>query len=408
MKPFTPVFQQLLSMSVVLCALTGCHFGDPNAGLDKLSTQRRSLSYSANLALSGSLETNDSIVDLGPEGLKVNFGQKADIAVMGEEFCKENDTLGVSQWPYPVVLSYREYNDFSPKYEGDRSIISFDYNSYGRHGVGEDYATQISYLYPASKAVDRDGKRLKARAESIPMDFVDQDGRLLTLRRRYFTALGTASALCSKNKVVMRDSAQCQAGHDHASSASQMVLLDLKLAIVRLSLVVPAQEDYPLLQYLQSQRMSGNNLYVDQIELINRHPEPAGISKTNLNLNTGWVEPDAMSLSFLILKDQQQFKNHDQIMRESPQSLAKVGGGSTWGTLVYVAFPCTQEGCLDLDLDVVVHIGKVGESADKSFCLYGSVHSIELHEGHYYVSSPVLLYREKENHEHSAQFYLIP
>ena len=390
-------------------ALVSCHFGDGESELYKLSKKSRSLSYGVNLGLVTNFETNDSIMDLGPDGLCLNFGLSADIAVMGNEFCMEPDAEGVTVWPYPVILSYKEYNDFSPKYEDGRSVLSFDYMAYGKHGVGEDYATRISYFYPASKAVDREGNRLKARADYIPLDFVGQDGTLQSVRRKYFAALGTASAICSKSSVVMRDSAHCQAGHDHASMASQIVLLDPKVAIVRLSLVVPAQRDFPLLQYLQSQNLSGHNYYVQQIELINRRPEPAGISKTNLNLETGWMEADALSLSTLYLNDSRSFWMHEQIMEETPQSLVKVGGSdATWGTLIYVALPCTQQGCLDMDLDIVVHIGSTGASMDQSYSLYGTVQSIELHEGCYYISSPVFLYRDKENIGKSAQLYLVP
>lgn len=394
-------------MALTVYALTGCHFGDAKDELYKLSIQTRKLSYSVTIGLPSGTGTQDSIIDLGPEGLKVNFGPSADFAIMGKEFQSGESKSAV--WPNPEVLSYHYYQYGDPVYEDGVSKLSFDYTAYGKHGVGEDYATAICYFYPAGLMKRGNGSTYKARVDSIPLDFTGQDGKLISVRRRYFPALGMASAVCSKSQVVMRDSARCLAGHDHVSSASQMVLLDSKVAIVRLSLVVPAQEDYPLLQYLQSQAFGNSKYYIDQIEIINRQSQPAGISKVNLNLQTGWMEASPISLSGLILKDGQRFRNHDQIMRESPQLLDKVGGqGATWGTLIYVAFPCTQQGYLDMDLDVVVHIGKMGESVDQNYCLYGSVQSIELREGCYYISSPVMLYREKDKIGTSAQIYRVP
>ena len=377
--------------------LSACHFGDKPDGLAALAKKKRQLTYSMSVALPSIAVSDSAIVDYGPDGLNVNWDEHEKLAVMGSEFLVEKDTIGDALWPYPEALDYNRYRNTDTSVVDNETRIPFEFSAYAKHGIGEDYATLINVVYPYNKVVDRNGNPLKARVDSIPFTFTGQDGTLATLRDSYYVALGRARGLCTKTSVVLRDSAECLAGHDHAASADDVLLLDPKVAVVRLSLIVPAQDDFTLLDYLTGLNMSGTTYYVDKIMIGNQLSDAKCIGRTLLNLTTGWMEPQGTSATYLMVQDDARFWNHTQIARSEAQSLADVGGtGASWGTLVYVAFPCVDEGRLEIDPLVTVYVNKVGTSRTETIRYYGRIEATTLCDGCYYVTSPIALYTSAE------------
>lgn len=427
--------------------VTGCKFGDGEDGLEALAQKKRLLNYHCAVAmpfLSGSegiqgdkalfgsegtvgegiqgdkalygsegtvgdraLSNGEEVlVDMGPKGLYMGWRPFADIAVIGDEFRIQKDTLESASYLSPIKLSYIRYLSTNSEVQGDFTVLNYEFSSYAKHGNGESYATLVNFVYPFERLIMSNGDTLLCNADSIPMDFNDQDGTLSTIEERYFVALGRGRAVCSNKDVVMRDSACCQVGHDHFSYSEDRILMDAKIAILRLSLIVPAQDDFTLLEFVRSMNMSGTYLYVDKIQISNRESEASGISRAQLNLETGHMEAQPSAVSYLILNDSgNHFTQSLDIPREESQSWLYEGDYAfSWGTTVYVAVPCVEEGQLAMSPMVTVTLKNELGTAVK---YYGTVSPRLLKEGGYYITTPIRLFDSIEKATSPALLYEI-
>ena len=409
MRTFSITRLSLLCLMTTI-GLTACHFGSEADGGATLAKKKRQLNYNVTVALPSIVANETEVEDLGADGLNVNWGKRAEIAVFGKEFQTERDTTGAAAWPEATVLTYDKYRSAEPVVTGVWSRLTFDFAAWARHGVGEGYATLVNFLYPASAAVDKDGERLKARVDSVPFNFTGQDGTLATLREKYYVALGRGRAICSKTSVTMRDSADCLVGHDHVSAGEEMLLMEPKMAILRLSLIVPAQDDFTLVDYVLGRSMSGTTYYIDRIVVNNRAEGAKGIARTLLDLNTGWMKPQSSALTYLMVEDAvNHFWNHSQIARDEAQSLAEVGGtGTSWGTSIYLAVPCVDEGRLDFEPFITVYVNKVTATGVDVTRYYGKAEAVTLCDGGYYITSPIALYTSQDKLTEAAQICRVP
>jgi len=399
----------LLHVAIFLSLLTSCKFGEGEDGLEALTKKKRLLNYHCSIALPTLLQ-NDSVVldDMGVSGLNINWESYSDIAVMGKEFQVQKDTFGDASLPFPLKLSYNRYLDSNIELEDSYSVLSYDFSAYTKHGNGEYYATPVNFVYPYRRIITSSGDTLKANADSIPIDFNYQDGLLSSIQERFYLAMGHSLAICDKNDVTMVDSAHCHLGHDHDSQRHRRVLLDTKIAIVRLSLIVPAQEDYTLREFIQGKNMSGYSYYVDKVQLHNLKDNGSGISRAQLNLNSGWMEPQKSAINYLTITDEKNhFRNHSEIARKDEQVWSTGSEEkASWGTSIYVAIPCTEEGFLEISPMIVVTIKEYTQSTAKQY--YGTIDPVKLKEGGYYITSPIKLYDSREKADNPAQLFMTP
>lgn len=383
-------FTHRLILPLVLASfpivLTGCKFGDGEDGLEALAQKKRLLNYHCAFTLPSLAPCDTAMVDLGIEGLNVNWEPFSAIGVMGNEFQIEKDTTGLASFPVPQVLSYNRYLSRNCELVDGLSVLSYDFASYAKHSNGEAYATSVHFVYPYARVITSTGDTLKSCVDSIPMDFHLQDGKLSTIQKKYYIAMGHARAICSNKDVVMVDSACCHLDHDHTSYSADRILLDTKIAILRLSFIVPAQEDFSLIEYLRGLNISGYDYYIDQIQISNQKEDVNGFSRAQLNLRTGWMEPAPAANSFITLNDANHFWNCQDIL--------------------YVAIPCTEEGTLDMDPLITISLRQGNPSTTTRY--YGKLAPIVLKEGGYYLSSPIKLYRQMEQIDSPAQLYLTP
>lgn len=387
--------------------LTACHFGEGDDELKGLAGKTRLLNYNVNLALPSLTISDTPIEDMGPAGLNVNWTKDVEIAVMGQEFVSLPDSLGESSSQLPTKLIYASYTGPQSSVVDNYTQLSFSFSQYAKHSIGEEYATLVNFVYPYRAVIDKQGTPLSADTELIPFDFTGQDGLLSTIRDKYYVGLGRARGVCYKSDVMLRDSSSCQAGHDHRTGGMDRVLLDSKMAVIRLSLVVPAQEDFTLLEFLQGKNMSGQMYYIDRIELSNYNAEASGFNHASLNLNTGWMQSQKKSLRYLSISDENHFWKHPQIRKEDAQTVLELGGDTdtSWGTSVYVAVPCTDDGILDMDPRIVVYVSQSGTTSSTITQYYGAVETVKLQEGCYYITTPIKLYSSKEKLKEPAKIY---
>ncbi len=394
-------------LAIFSLLLTGCKFGDGEDGMEELAKKKRVLNYHCSVTLPSFYPCDTALVDMGPDGMNVNWRIFSDIAVMGSEFHIQKDTIESASYPVPFKLSYNRYLSPNCIQEGNLSILSYDFSSNARHGNGDDYSTLINLVYPYERVIMSSGDLLLSNADSIPMDFNDQDGKLSSIEERYFIALGRSRAVCTNSDVLLTDHPVCQLNHDHASYSDSRILLDPKIAILRLSFIVSSQDDFTLRDYLRGKSMSGNYHYIDKIEISNRELDPSRISRAQLNLNTGWMEPQKSAVDYLVLTDKNHFVNHLEITREESQRFLLEGFDAfSWGTTVYVAIPCTEEGRLTMSPMITVYVKHSEDSIVEKY--YGTVSPYQLKEGGYYITTPIRLFESVELATHPAQLYETP
>ncbi len=403
-----------------LLLLSSCHFGDAEDGLVALAKKKRELDYSVRMTMPTIAASRDVVQDLGPDGLNLNWGNSAAIAVFGDEFVLEKDSSDASVRPAAIELSYDRYLNASALSGDSATELSFDFSAYARHGYGESYATLVNFVYPYSLALDTDGDTLQTDTDSLLFTFTGQDGKLSTLRSQYLVALGRTRAVCSQNEVTVRDSLAEDAivaesadmtSSDAADSDDDTPLVHLtpKVAVVRLSLVVEAQRNFTLLEYVKSRNMSDNGLYVDHIVLSNLNADAAGISRTALNLNSGWMQPQSSAVTSLTISDSKYFWDLSEIASDDAQYLGAQGNYLTsWGTSVYVAIPCTQEGVLDWSPQIAVYLRQTGSQLSQDQVLYGRIDDVQLQEGGYYITSPIGLVSDVSKVEQPACICKVP
>jgi len=397
----------MLFVGIFTFVLSGCKFGEGDDGLEALAKKKRLLNYHCAFTLPSVLGSDSSFVDLGPDGLNINWDNYSNIGIIGKEFQIKKDTTGEAALPLPLLFSYNRYLSTNVSIENQFTVLSYDFSSYSKHSNGEAYATDVNIVYPFERLIMAKGDTLKANVDSIPLDFHLQDGKLSTIQEKYYIALGRAKAICTNKDVVLIDSACCRMEHDHSAQSDKYVLLDSKIAIIRLSLIVPVQNEYTLLDYLRIKNMSGNSYYIDKIQFSNNNENPAAISRAQLNLTTGWMEAQNSAISYLTITDEEHFWNHQDIAREDAQNWYAVSDeGSSWGTSIYVALPCTQEGQLEISPMVTVTIKQGSSSEVKQF--YGTINPVTINEGGYYITSPVRLYESKDHAITPAQIFLTP
>ena len=381
-----------------LVLLTGCRFGNDD-NLASLAKKTRSLHYYTSVSLPTLSYSEETVQDLGPEGLNLNWGREAELAVLADEFVTMKDSTGEIIEPSAVHLVYDYYHDATLKNSDNPAVLDFSFQTKAKHGFGEDYATQMQIVYPYRLVVDEEGEPCSAYCDSLAMDFTGQDGKLSTVREKYFVALGQARAVSSKDDVQLYDSRE-------SDSSSKEVCLQPKVAIVRFSLIVPAQREFTLLEFLHGLNMTQQGYYIERITLTNRHAEARGISKVWLDLESGWMQPQRNAVQRLTLTDADLFWNQEEIQQEEAEPLANAL--SSWGTSFYVAFPCTNEGTLPLDLLLSVNLRLTGTSAEQDLHLYGTFQPTVLEEGGYYITSPVRLTQTAEEGKEPTYICKVP
>lgn len=378
------IFRSFLCIASIL--LTACHYGDAGDNLMKLSKSIRQLDYQVSIALPNASDDVIIAEDRVIDGLLFNWSDSASFALFGQQFA---DTAVNSSIPLHRTLSFVKSRENHCQTENRFSWFDFEFNSFARHGVGENYTSQVCFFYPERFATDLRGNSLSSHATTVPLDFTGQDGLLPTVQKNYFMAYGVARSFCEKRTVELTDTLHDMSNLFEGTRASQSVLLDSKVAILRLALVVPAQRDFTLLEYLHSRNMSGYSFCVDHIEIENQNENELGFSQVELNLHTGFMESLESSLSFLTINDKDHFWNHPQIMCDEPQSIGE--GLESSGTLLYVAIPCVSSGELNLKARISVYIVDYSTLNAEPFKLYGEIENVTLKEGGYCITSPVRL-----------------
>ena len=381
----------VVTVGACCITLSSCHFGDDNL-LEGLAKKKRTLDYHLTVSLPALQYSSTPVEDWGRQGLNLNWGNSADLAVLGKEFVAEFDSLSMNGHPEPIHLSYDLYRNALAVDTEDSTLLSFDFSAYARHGYGEEYATLLNVFYPFSALMSDDVLQYNAHCDSILLNFTGQDGRLTTLRNNYFYALGRARGICNQTLVQARDSALTESDQADINHNAQVVRMVPKIAIIRLSLVAPLHQDITLLDYVRSKNMLESGYYIDHIHVQNRSTTASGISKAMLNLNTGKTQAQEVALRELTITDSKRFWNHDELHLQDAQFLGAVGEYQlSWGTMLYLAVPCTDGGSLTFDPLITVYIRQVGQPADQAELLYGVVQTAEIQEGGYYITSPIKL-----------------
>lgn len=374
-----------LSLIVIAGAFCSCHFGDAEKMRPTFDDKKRNFTYNLEPAFALSGESGQTIADHGVDGLEINWGDLEQLAVFGKSLTVTSDTLwGADALPNAVKLEYNRYRDGLPLMQGSNASLSFSFEHSAVQGEGEAYASVYPVVYPYAMALDAEGNVLKASVDSIPYDFSEQNGLLDYLRNKHFLAMGFGQGTSTNAKVTI------------TGADNQPLVLTPKMAIVRFSLVVPAEEDYTLHQYILSRSFSEETRYIRRITIENADVSAPGFNKGELNMETGRLMASNNAQSRLVLSSYNGFDTLTDILASQAQSLECLGAvGDTWGTSLYVVIPCTDNGTLHFDgriqVDIHVRSGKLVET------LYGRLTPVTLEEGKYYVTSAIELALDLED-----------
>lgn len=379
---------------VLLASCQPIHFGDVENVRNYFENDKRKIDYWVTLALPHVDRSVNEIEDRGTEGLWFNLGDSESLAVFGDEFRREADTL-VDEEAIPNVFRLA-CAPKDPKYYMTDSFLCmpFNFSTYAIHGLGEDYARQMAFFYPGTQAKLADGGLPKANANEITLDFTRQCGLLESLRQHYFFALALGRGVVWNTTCTMRDvvtGENCLLDHTHNAELDSALMLESKVAVVRLTLTAQAQLEQSLTQYVDLINQNESNWYISEIRIENAAETEIGITRTTLNLTDGSVLPAIGSSSILSLFDDRYFLQHPSISAEEAQPLPEeLAESRSWGTCLYLAIPCPNEGQLAFEPRITVLFSKSG-SRD-TFRLYGQCEPITLSEGRYYITSNITCY----------------
>lgn len=379
---------------VMLISLESCHFGDADAMRPSFADRKRNVEYSLSVGLPFACSDVYSIEDDDIEGLKINWNESESIALFGKVFVKQADTLfGSAAIPDVIKLKFDARRDGTTGVNGNIKTLDLSFESWVKHGEGDSYAVAMPVVYPYSKVLDEYGSSPKCNADSLEFNFNGQDGRLQMLRDSFFVAIGNGIGVVNS-------------GIGSISSANEdIVRLTPKFAIVRIALTFHAEEAYTLNQYIKVRSFSESVRYIDNITISNENANASGINKTVLNLATGTMKASENALPMIILRSKNAFIKLADIPYDNWISLEPIGGSKiSWGTMLYVAVPCTDEGHLDLDALIDVSVVKRTDNTTEHY--YGRLQPVTLFEGCYYLTSCVSLNTSIEGLERAEVLFV--
>jgi len=395
---------------VMFISLTSCHFGRSAEEMRPVfDNTKRVLDYSFNLSVPHVDAAANQIIDKGIEGLWINLSDQEDFAVFGEEFRREADTLvGDDKIPNVYRYSFNRRTDEGIVQNGNFKL-PIRFNTYAIHTYGEDNATTISVFYPGSKARLSDGSIPKANEQNITLDFSRQCGRLDSLRQNYFysIALGKCvawSSYCEITDKVTDD--DCKLDHHHNAQSDTTVILEPKVAVVRLTLTAQAQEEVSLSDYIALVNQNVDTWYISEIRVENTDDAHLGISRISLDVVNGIMSPAVGSGSTLSLSDRDYFLSHSSISRSMAQPLlGSASEENSWGTCLYLSIPCPADKQLYFDPLITVVLSKSGTNVTRQ--ISGRCEPVTLQEGRYYITSNITCYPTQDAISHIGKFSLI-
>ncbi|MDO4497026.1 MAG: hypothetical protein Q4B58_04215 [Bacteroidales bacterium] len=387
---------KLVVFLTIMASLTSCHFGrDAEELRPSFADERRWIEYSFTAGFPFKYSSNSTIEDHDVDGLKVNWDRRESFALFGDMFLDITDTVYNYLIPPKVLrldFDALKYSDIT--IDGGISKIGFGFGAWIKQGDGIDYSQHVSVLYPYSKVIDEYGNIPYANAKSLDFNFNEQDGVLEHLRNNYFIALGDGMSLISATTGTI------------TTEGETYLRIVPKFAIVRLALTVSEEDTHTLREFVDCRSISESVRYIDNITISNNNGAASAFNKTVLDLEYGVMRASYNAQSRLIIRSDNAFTTLDERTYDNRTSLALIGGKKRcWGTMVYVALPCTDYGKLAFDgiIDVSIKEHLSGNVTH----YYGKLQPIELEEGGYYLTSAVELTASTDMKE-AAEILKVP
>lgn len=366
----------------VLSVSCSKQFGDGKENADNFANKKRVIGYSFSVALPSVEPSEAMLEDLGERGMNMNWGNEAELAVFGKQFVVAKDTMGPVGVADCIGIDYSYYQQGDVLGQQGERMIPVRFRALAHHGVGEEYAQTLNVLYPGTLAKDSEGNPLKVNATEVPVSFTGQDGTLQTIAQNYLVAMGRAKTVFGSGVVsVVDDYADCKVGHDHSAESGHL-LLEPKMAIVRVALTVPCEQDLTLLEYISSRSISVGYCFISRITVTDLGGTK--LSRMTLSLEDGQMRADTYAQSSLILYSDQYFRNLTDVPKSEAQPMAD--GTSAWGTMLYLAVPCPEGGILDFEPEINIAVDSRYSQMLGFTSLYAKLKPMTLREGGYYMT----------------------
>lgn len=381
---------------VISLSLVSCHFGDAEDMRPSFADKKRNVEYSFTVGFPYASAEVYSVEDFDVEGLRINWNESESLAVFGKSFVMQADTfVGAAAFPEVLKLQYDARRDGASSMLGNVKTLQFDFNSWVTHGEGDEFAQPMPILYPYSQVLDKTGAAPKANVDSLEFDFNRQNGQLQQLRDSFFIAMGQGVG------VVKSGVGSITTGDD------EYVRLVPKFALLRIALTFPAELPYTLNEYISVRSFSESVRYIDNIVISNENEQASGFNKAVLNLNSGEMSASENALPLLVLRSNNAFTTLTDVPYDNFTLLGAIGGSQkSWGTMLYVAVPCTDKGHLDLDALIEVNVIKRSDNSMEHY--YGRLSQVTLEEGSYYLTSSVNLNPDSQENLDRAEVLRVP
>lgn len=408
-------FINLALIFVAGVGLSSCHFGDSaEEMLNKYNNVERDIAYSLNVSKPGG--TRVSLVDQDLNGVNARWEDTDKIAMFdfGDVFCIDPETNLNS--PLAVPLKYeKDANDHTDAgYPGmDDAYYQFGTRVRSKIGNGEWNAKNFALFYPYGKV-----GALKSDATEVTLDFTGQRGLLspsgdtASIANNYLYAWGFCKGTCKDAVVTLTDQMVAhnannvsvdapvcnQEWHDHSRFASEHVLLDNKMAIVRLSFVRDGShslsEHLKTLVYKGQDGENRTGFIIKNITIQNQTAGEPAFSNVVMDLKTGKVTPATGAVDYLSLS----YPSIREIKQENGTP-SSIGGDDhvAWGSTVYVAIP-QPEGTKDKWFHPLITIETESVQDKTSGPTYFALlagHDIK--EGDYYMTSAITVSPESND-----------
>lgn len=377
--------------------LSSCHFGDTvEEMINKDKDVARDITFKFDAVKPGGSGTRVTLVDDELLGVTARWEETDEIALFdfGNVFVIDPETNLAS--PNAISLAYdtdADNHDMNDNGLDDIDDATFSGEAKSKMGNGVWNKQKFALFYPYAKV-----QNLSCAATDVTLDFTGQNGGLGNLAKKYLYAWGIAIGECNDGIVTMTDAMKShttnnpgpddpicnEEWHNHAMFAGEHILLDNKMAIMRMSFINGGKT---LAEHLAE---PDKNLEISYIEIENLDATQPDFTRVVLSLSNGSIVPATGATNKLQIGDE---INPAVIasIEQDHGTPGQIGGQDhvSWGSSIYVAIPCPETVEGDWFRPIITIHTKVKGSSQEGPSYFAMLGAHNIKEGDYYMTSAI-------------------
>ena len=378
-------------MMLLASIFTSCQFGDDvETQLSRYDNKVRQLDFAvtASRDMSGSSDTRTTLTDNGLDGVDALWEANDQMALLdfGQVFTTDYNAQTLKS-PYAICMTSTG--------NGGETQVGFEASARAVISINPDYEYHFALLYPY-KAF----RTYTTDASTVELDFSGQDGSLDLIAESYQYAWGYTKAKVGDKEITLTDAiSDCANSHDHSGCAEGELIMDNKMALMRVHLnyTVTAADitkgytsqaegtTMTLNEYLESQNLEVSEIVVENIVYTDDGGSTVtvpNIQTAELDLATG-VTTEGTGSSITL--------NPVKVVEVSESDRLTSDDVNVWGTVFYLAVPCPTVHKLDFHPFITVRTKDKTSGASGQQTFFGQLSRKTLTEGKYYITGRLCL-----------------